>query len=308
MSVRQPTGLRSLPKPLKFLYILLFLPWIIVRDDIEVVQLNGLLESIFIFPARLMGRKAVYTRHGPFEVMVKDLIHAPLRFLPRLTARVLVHLATQVVCVSEAVGDEAKAIWPRLPVVVIPNWIEQQGRTKRQHGSSVESPVQVLCASRLERYKGLHLVIDAVSDVPNTEIVIAGDGPYRATLEVLAAEKPVTFVGFQKHMRPLYEAADIFIMPSMGPEGLPVSSLEAMGMGMPCIFSDLPVHKEITQNGKGGMLFSAGSVVGLTRAMLAMVNNPALRRDYGGQAYAIVESEYTGDQVRGKYLDVFLKR
>ena len=307
--VRNPPRLSSLPKPLKFLYLSLILPWIIIREDIEVVQLNGLLESIFLLPVRLMGREAVYTRHGPFEVIAKELFCAPLRFLPRFIARTLVNFATQVICVSETIGDEVKALRPRLPVVVIPNWIEQEDQADRSELPPVQAhPVQVLCASRLEHYKGLHLVIDAVTDLRNTEVVIAGEGPYRATLENLAAEKPVTFVGFQKDMRPLYEAADIFIMPSLGPEGLPVSSLEAMGRGIPCILSDLPVHVEITRNGKGGMLFSVGSVLELTRAMTAMVKDPALRREYGERAYKIVENSYTAKQVQGKYLEVFLKR
>ena len=52
-------------------------------------------------------------------------------------------------------------------------------------------------------------------------------------------------------------------MPSMGPEGLPMTSLEAMAHGLPCIFSDLPVHHEITDHGKGAYLFRSGEVESL---------------------------------------------
>ena len=73
----------------------------------------------------------------------------------------------------------------------------------------------------------------------------------------------VRFVGFQRNLREFYERADIFVMPSLGPEGLPMTSLEAMAHGLPCIFSDLPVHHEITDHGKGAYLFRSGEVESL---------------------------------------------
>ena len=55
-------------KPFRFLAALITVPLVLLRYRIHTVQLNGFLESVLILPARLLGRSAVYTRHGPFEI------------------------------------------------------------------------------------------------------------------------------------------------------------------------------------------------------------------------------------------------
>jgi glycosyltransferase involved in cell wall biosynthesis len=125
-------------------------------------------------------------------------------------------------------------------------------------------------------------------------------------LEALAASgECVKFAGFQSEMQPYYEAADIFVMPSLGPEGLPMSSLEAMGRGICCVFSDLPVHREITDEGVGAKLFPSGDVEALREALRVLVRDAGMRARYGEEAYRIVGERYTAERVKAKYLQVF---
>jgi glycosyltransferase involved in cell wall biosynthesis len=295
-------------KPLRFLTAALVLPVMLVRDRIQIIQVNGFLEATLMIFARLLGRRAVYTRHGPFEIGNYKWYESPLKFLPRALARISVHMATMVVCVSETVGIGVKKITPPVPVVVIPNWLGGQGEAQTVRTAR---PVNVVCACRIERYKGVQLVIEAMRGMKNARLTVVGDGPYRGALEELAAglsgEVAVEFAGFQREMQPFYEAADVFVMPSLGPEGLPMSSLEAMGRGLPCILSDLPVHCEITDDGVGAMLFSSGDVAGLRAALEAMVEDAGLRERYGREGYRIVGERYTAERVRVGYLRVFSK-
>jgi glycosyltransferase involved in cell wall biosynthesis len=161
----------------------------------------------------------------------------------------------------------AEGIRPLLPVTrysVIANWISGQKPFQSPLGH-LSSPARVLCASRLEHYKGIHLLIEAARQLPQIEVTIVGEGSDRNSLEKMATGLPtVRFAGFQRNIHKFYEAADIFVMPSMGPEGLPITSLEAMGYGLPCIFSDLPVHHEITDQGKGAYLFRSGEADSLS--------------------------------------------
>jgi glycosyltransferase involved in cell wall biosynthesis len=286
----------------------LILPLILVRRGIDMVQVNGFLEATFMLEARLLGRRAVYTRHGPFEMELFPWYRAPLKFLPRALARISVHLATQVVCVSETVGLGVRKIRPAVPTVVIPNWLEAQGKPQ-EICHQPDRPVTIVCASRLERYKGIQLAIEAVRGVPGARLVVVGDGPYRSELEGMATDLidagKVEFAGFQKNMQPYYELADLFCMPSLGPEGLPMSSLEAMGRGLPCILSNLPVHREITDNGLGAMLFSSGEVNSLREAMTVLVRDGSLRARFGAAGYRLVGERYTAERVRDAYLEVF---
>ena len=133
----------------------------------------------------------------------------------------------------------------------------------------------MLCASRLEHYKGIHLLIQAARRLPSVEVMIIGEGSESEALKRMAADVPnVRFAGFQRDLQDFYERADIFVMPSMGPEGLPIASLEAMANGLPCIFSDLPVHREITDNGRAACLFRSGEEESLYVALRDLLGCP----------------------------------
>jgi glycosyltransferase involved in cell wall biosynthesis len=294
-------------KPLRFLLACAVLIWMILRWRIDSVQLNGLLESALILPVRLLGRAAVYTRHGPFELEYYSPLRHPHKFLPRKIAQWSLRLASHAVCVSEAVAESVKPILPPGRFSVIPNWVPQQG-TPRPVRTELLPQAEVLCLSRLEHYKGIHLLLEATRSLPGVRLTIAGDGSFRKNLEAMVADcTDVHFAGFLRDVTALYERADIVVMPSMGPEGLPMTSLEAMGKGIPCIFSDLPVHKEISDGGTGAYLFASGDADSLRCALATLLTQPETRQRLAREALRIVNSRYTDTCVRGAYLAVFAK-
>lgn len=293
-------------KPFRFLAALITVPLVLLRYRIHTVQLNGFLESVLVLPTRLLGRSAVYTRHGPFEIELYSWLRQPHKLLARKIARWNVRFTTHVVCVSQAVAESVRPVLPATRYSVIANWISGQ-QPFRPPVTELSSPARVLCASRLEHYKGVHLLIEAARRLPQLDVTIAGDGRDRAALEAAALAVPnVRFAGFQRNLQEFYQRADIFVMPSMGPEGLPMTSLEAMAHGLPCIFSDLPVHHEITDHGKGAYLFRSGEVESLCTGLRELLASPARRQGYAAEAHRIVASRYSEHNVRHAYLSVLL--
>lgn len=304
--IRLPV-LRGMFKPLRFLAALIAVPLLLLRYRIHTVQLNGFLESILILPARLLGRSAVYTRHGPFEIELYSWLRQAQKLLVRKVARWSVRYTTHVICVSQDVAESVRPILPSTRYSIIANWISDQ---KPFHPPVNELPshARVLCVSRLERYKGIHLLIEAARRLPHVEVTIAGDGNDRVALEQTALGVPnVHFAGFQRDLQELYESADIFVMPSLGPEGLPITSLEAMAYGLPCIFSDLPVHHEITDHGKGAYLFRSGEVESLLTALRDLLGSAERRQGYAAEAHRIVALRYNKSNVREAYLRVLAR-
>jgi glycosyltransferase involved in cell wall biosynthesis len=291
-------------KPLRFLATLLVVPLLLLRYRIQVVQLNGFLDSLLILPARLLGRSAVYTRHGGFELELYSWLRQPHKFLARKIARWSVRFVTHVVCVSQAVAESVRPVLPSSRYSVIANWISGQ-KPFRLPVTELSPRARVLCASRLEQYKGIHLLIEAARRLPHVEVTIVGDGSDREALQQAAhGVSNVRFAGFQRDLQGFYDCADIFVMPSLGPEGLPIASLEAMANGLPCIFSDLPVHHEITDQGKGAYLFRSGEVESLMTALHELLASPERRFRYAAEAHRIVASRYNEGNVREAYLRV----
>ena len=104
-------------------------------------------------------------------------------------------------------------------------------------------------ASMEQPYKGLDILIDALYGALQAgldlELVLVGDGVYRAQLEAQAARLQIAdrvifcgrLPGGEAVRRELVQA-DLFVLPSLT-EGLPRAMIEAMALGIPCIGSDV---------------------------------------------------------------------
>ena len=82
---------------------------------------------------------------------------------------------------------------------------------------------------------------------PNSILLLIGDGELKNTVEKyvneLGLKSKVKFMGVRKDISNLYQAMDIFILPSLF-EGLPVVAVEAQDSGLPIVASD-NITKEI---------------------------------------------------------------
>jgi glycosyltransferase involved in cell wall biosynthesis len=291
-------------KALRFLVAFCVVPVIIIRERVDVVLCNGFLDSMLLMVARLMGCKAIYTQHGAFEHHLYKWYRNPARYFPRLLARLFVNSASHVICVSEATGKVIRRAVPSERVSVIPNSVSRMPPYRPLPIASGRA-TQLLYAGRLERYKGLYLLLEALREIPQVTLTVLGDGRYRGELERLAAGMDVHFEGFQANPDRYYVQADIFVMPSIGPEGLPMVSIEAMAHGLPCLLSDLDVHREITAAGTAGMLFRSQDVDDLRKKLLALLDSADLRSAYAEAAYRRVKEVYSHDVVLESYLRVF---
>ena len=118
----------------------------------------------------------------------------------------------------------------------------------------------LISVGNLVENKGHHIAIEALSDLENFSLVIAGEGPERQALEVLATRigvnSRVSFVGRieQMDLPVYYSAADILVLPSRR-EGWPNVLLEAMACGTPVVAADVGgVAEIVTANVAGRRL------------------------------------------------------
>ena len=86
----------------------------------------------------------------------------------------------------------------------------------------------------------------------NASLILIGVGEEKANLEKLANKlninKNILFLGKRNDVNDLYQAMDVFVMPSYY-EGIPVVGIEAQFSGLPCLFSNA-VPNEVAFNGK----------------------------------------------------------
>lgn len=125
-----------------------------------------------------------------------------------------------------------------------------------------EKKFDVLTACRLVPWKGVAELIRACKDL-NVTLAIAGEGPEKSNLEILARElgSPVTFLGqvSKNQMREIYSLSNTFVLNSSY-EGLPHALIEAKANGMLCIARAGTGSEEVITDMKDGLLI--GGVVG----------------------------------------------
>jgi glycosyltransferase involved in cell wall biosynthesis len=115
----------------------------------------------------------------------------------------------------------------------------------------------------------------------------------------------VQFLGFRAHPQQFYDHADIFVNPSLGPEGLPLVSLEAMAYGMPCLFSALPVHQEISGEGEAAELFTTGDALNLREQLHELIQSEERRQAAGIAAREAVKRKYSVSVAAERYRKLF---
>lgn len=279
---------------------------LLVSRQIDTLQINGYSEILFVPIARLLGRRAVPTRHLGFDIEASHWAEAPGRFLARWLYRMLARTATRVVCVSEEVGREVEELAPGR-VQVIPNWVDVPPYVFRPAAEGSRH-FNILFVGRMVPYKGMQLVLEAmrsshVRDLSVTLIAV-GDGPHRSELERLATGLDVRFLGFHRDVSPFYRDADLLITPSLGPEGSSLVTLEAMAHALPCLLSDLPVHREIAREGTIAGLFRSGDAEDLAAQIRRLLLDEALRGRRTRQAHSLVYAEHNGDLAVKAYCSV----
>ena len=145
----------------------------------------------------------------------------------------------------------------------------------------------LLSVGHLIERKGHHLVIEAMRELPEADLLIAGDGPELAALQGLVEQwslgERVIFAGrlSQEELRQHYQAADALILASSR-EGWANVLLESMACGTPVVATPVDGTPEVVAGPAAGQLTedrSAAAIVRATRALIAdMPERQATRR------------------------------
>ena len=102
----------------------------------------------------------------------------------------------------------------------------------------------------------------------------------------------------------LLSATDVFALPSLV-EGLPVSVLEAMSYGIPCVVSAVGGLPDVIESGENGLLVAPGDSAGLADALALLIGDDALRARMGSRARRDVIERYSLDVVVDRLTEVY---
>jgi glycosyltransferase involved in cell wall biosynthesis len=137
---------------------------------------------------------------------------------------------------------------------------------------------------------------------------VAGKGPEEERLAQLARgggmEDFVHLVGFRDDMGDLLAGADAYCLPSYI-EGLPVSVLEAMWAGTPCVATRVGGTTFVVRDGETGLLAPPREPAALAAALERVLTEPELAPRLSARALDMVRSEFTPEKMSADYAALY---
>ena len=114
----------------------------------------------------------------------------------------------------------------------------------------------------------------------------------------------IEWIGFRKDMYAVYRESDIVVLPSYR-EGLPKSLIEACAVGRPVITTDVPGCRECVREGWNGFLVAAKDFRMLAKAILELVRNGGLRKEFGRHSRLLAEQQFSLKIVVEKHMKIY---
>jgi glycosyltransferase involved in cell wall biosynthesis len=167
-------------------------------------------------------------------------------------------------------------------------------------GVPVDVPL-IMSVGRLIGWKGLRIIIEAISQIPEAHYVVIGEGDERARLEeqarLLNVPARVHFLGGIDHNKlpPLLREADVFVQPSIGEEAFGITVIEAMACGLAVVASRNGGMVEIITDGETGVLAPIGDVNIWRNTLSGLLSDRARVAAIGLRARRHAELHFTWD-------------
>lgn len=159
----------------------------------------------------------------------------------------------------------------------------------------------ILFVGRLGARKGTYDLIEALSALedklsPEMKIYFCGDGEVEKVKKLLEEKQlshRAAHVGWctKAQVNQFFKQSMLLILPSYH-EGLPMSLLEAMYAGLPCISTNVDGIPELIQSGRNGLLVEPGNIEQIKTSLLQLAQNKELRKELGRKGYQTVSRHF----------------
>jgi sugar transferase (PEP-CTERM/EpsH1 system associated) len=287
---------------------------LIRRERVKMVHTHNVAPWMYAgMAARLAFASVCHTEHSNLFADQKAL---------KKVERFLGKISKAVICDGEDVRRQLvdeQHLHPR-NVVTIYNGVDtglyargaDRAAGRKQLGLADDTPV-VATVARLEPVKDQASLLRAFEKVgaalPEARLVLVGDGSLRGALED-QARRPglqgrVTFLGRRADIADLLPLFDVFALTSTS-EGLPLTVLEAMAAGLPCVSTAVGAIPEAVTEGQTGLLVPPGDSDALAAALTRLLRDPGLRRKMGQEGQKRARAHFDLKAMTKRYEDLYL--
>jgi glycosyltransferase involved in cell wall biosynthesis len=263
--------------------------------------------------------RLVISEHAPLSRQVTHMGGWRYRLLPLLT-RWAYPRADAVVAVSNGVRDDLNGLMAGIEPRVIHNPVLPADWAARAREPVAHPWLRdpfhdvVLTVSRLSAEKDISTLVTAFAAVntqwPSARLLIAGDGPERASIEAcisaLGLQSVVQLTGVIRNPLSWMRRARVFVLASRF-EGFGNVLVEALAVGTQVVSTDCPVGpREVLEGGRLGSLVPVGDARAMSQAILTALEQ--VRADEAPVTPSMAQGvarHYSADLACSRYLALF---
>lgn len=198
-------------------------------------------------------------------------------------------------------------------VEVIPNGVDlEKFRVKNQElGIKDKDKIVLVTTSRLVKKNAVDDIIKALKFLPEKFFFrCVGSGPDEKYLKNLAAkigvENKIEFIQHVDHvaMVEILRNSDIFVRPSLS-EGLGISFLEAMSVGLPVIATAVGGIPDFLKDGETGLFCNVRDPEDIAKKAMILIQNNDLYNKISANGIRLIKEKYNWDDIAVKYEKLF---
>jgi glycosyltransferase involved in cell wall biosynthesis len=195
---------------------------------------------------------------------------------------------------------------------VVPHGTSLPTMVKAADGT--DAPPLIAFVGSLFEQKGIFVLLEALQRLATRpwHAVIAGDGPFRSTLEARLAEggllQRVTLPGAindREELGRLYAQARLVVVPSLIPESFCLVGIEALAAGTPVVSFGLGGQAEWLRDGENSLVAAGCDAADLARKIACLLDAPSLAYKLGQQGRRMVAASFNSEQSMDALVEVY---
>jgi glycosyltransferase involved in cell wall biosynthesis len=192
------------------------------------------------------------------------------------------------------------------------NYFHPQYAKKRRHAVRFQIVHVAVLKPLKDQWTLLRAMVVLNKMYLNWRLTVAGEDEvhilprYRNFVDENNLTEKITFLGPVSNLRDVLRNADVMVLTSIT-EALPLSVIEAIAMGVPCIVTAVGGNADIIEHGKQGFLVAVGDDNGVAQYLKYLIDNPAKRREMGRLARERAVQRFNFKTMVENYYAVFDK-
>lgn len=277
---------------IKFLFIYFYK--LIMVSSIKIVHVHSsykgsfFRKAIILNIAKFFNKKTIFHLHGSeFSIFYKK---SP-SFIKKMITNTL-DKTDLIIVLSEQWKSAILNISTNKNVKVLYN-----PTVMKELNAIQPESIKIACMGILCKRKGTYDIIEAAKYInSDVEINLYGDGNIEEFKKLISdnnLQQKVKIIGWisGKEKDEALKNSAIYILPSYN-EGLPMSILEALAVGLPIISTPVGGISEAVENGVNGFLIQPGDYQSLADKIDLLANDKALRSQMGQESYKIAKEKF----------------